>query len=259
MALHFAKRITEYKLAKELLTRGKDIILSPEAQVLKTFVQHGETTVFEHCLSVANRRTGVISAASQWTQTLKINLEEMIDGNTIYADGKGGCYFVRDVYGATADASGEVPKETIYPEVEYHEDTQTATLKFPYIEKSTKVETTAVQEVFFYDKTLAAGTAMPGPNNLDYGAYSGANGASKFLGATSDELAYTTFDVTVKSNTPAGTYYIALDDSRLNQVTTVDWKAYDPSNIEVNYGDAGVVLGYNKNDSAKKEVQGAAQ
>ena len=74
------------------------------------------TTDFNlHCLSVANRRTGVISAASQWTQTLKINLEEMIDGNTIYADGKGGCYFVRDVYGATADASGEIPKETIYP------------------------------------------------------------------------------------------------------------------------------------------------
>ena len=53
LALHFAKRITEYKLAKELLTRGKDIILSPEAQVLKTFTQHGETTVFEHCVSVA--------------------------------------------------------------------------------------------------------------------------------------------------------------------------------------------------------------
>jgi len=53
LALTVAKRITEYKLAKELFTRGKDIILSPEAQVMKTFIQHGETTVFEHCLAVA--------------------------------------------------------------------------------------------------------------------------------------------------------------------------------------------------------------
>ena len=53
MALHFAKRITEYRLAKDLFTRGKDIILSPEAQVMKNFTQHGETTVFEHCIAVA--------------------------------------------------------------------------------------------------------------------------------------------------------------------------------------------------------------
>ncbi len=53
MALHFAKRITEYRLAKDLFTRGKSIILSPEAQVMKRFTQHGETTVFEHCVAVA--------------------------------------------------------------------------------------------------------------------------------------------------------------------------------------------------------------
>lgn len=53
LALHFAKRITEYRLAKDLFTRGKDIILSPEAQVMKNFTQHGETTVFEHCIAVA--------------------------------------------------------------------------------------------------------------------------------------------------------------------------------------------------------------
>ena len=53
MALHFAKRITEYRLAKDLFTRGKSIILSPEAQVMKKFTQHGETTVFEHCVAVA--------------------------------------------------------------------------------------------------------------------------------------------------------------------------------------------------------------
>ena len=73
MALHFAKRITEYKLAKELLTRGKDIILSPEAQVLKTFVQHGETTVFEHCLSVAKFS---LLMAHFLERTLKIHIDK---------------------------------------------------------------------------------------------------------------------------------------------------------------------------------------
>ena len=73
LALHFAKRITEYKLAKELLTRGKDIILSPEAQVLKTFVQHGETTVFEHCLSVAKFS---LLMAHFLERTLKISIDK---------------------------------------------------------------------------------------------------------------------------------------------------------------------------------------
>ena len=73
MALHFAKRITEYKLAKELFTRGKDIIFSPEAQVLKTFTQHGETTVFEHCLSVAKFS---LLMAHFLERTLKISIDK---------------------------------------------------------------------------------------------------------------------------------------------------------------------------------------
>ena len=73
LALHFAKRITEYKLAKELFTRGKDIILSPEAQVLKTFTQHGETTVFEHCLSVAKFS---LLMAHFLERTLKIDIDK---------------------------------------------------------------------------------------------------------------------------------------------------------------------------------------
>jgi uncharacterized protein len=73
LALHFAKRITEYKLAKELFTRGKDIILSPKAQVLKTFTQHGETTVFEHCLSVAKFS---LLMAHFLERTLKINIDK---------------------------------------------------------------------------------------------------------------------------------------------------------------------------------------
>ena len=47
------KQITEYKLAKELFTRGSDILLDPKAQQMKNFTQHGKTSVFEHCVSVA--------------------------------------------------------------------------------------------------------------------------------------------------------------------------------------------------------------
>ncbi len=47
------KQITEYKLAKELFTRGSDILLDPKAHQMKQFTQHGTTTVFEHCVSVA--------------------------------------------------------------------------------------------------------------------------------------------------------------------------------------------------------------
>ena len=47
------KQITEYKLAKELFTRGRDILLDPKSQQMKNYIQHGTTTVFEHCVSVA--------------------------------------------------------------------------------------------------------------------------------------------------------------------------------------------------------------
>ena len=51
--LAIPKHITEYKLAKELFTRGRDILLDPKAHQMKNFTQHGSTTVFEHCVSVA--------------------------------------------------------------------------------------------------------------------------------------------------------------------------------------------------------------
>ena len=53
MALSLAKRITEYKLAKDLFVRGKEIIISREVQEMKKYTQHGRTTVFEHCVAVA--------------------------------------------------------------------------------------------------------------------------------------------------------------------------------------------------------------
>ncbi len=57
-------KITEYKIAKEIFLCGKDIILTDEAQNMKNFIQHGDTTVFEHVVSVA--KFSVITAL--WLQ-----------------------------------------------------------------------------------------------------------------------------------------------------------------------------------------------
>lgn len=45
--------ITEYRFAKEIFRHGKDLILTEEAQRMKSFIQHGTTSVFEHTVSVA--------------------------------------------------------------------------------------------------------------------------------------------------------------------------------------------------------------
>lgn len=45
--------IREYRLAKEIFRHGRDLILSDEAQKMKSFTQHGMTSVFEHTVSVA--------------------------------------------------------------------------------------------------------------------------------------------------------------------------------------------------------------
>ena len=66
------KHITEYKLAKEILTRGHDILLDPKAQVMKTYTQHGTTTVFEHCVSVAKFS---LLMAYYLERTLKIKVD----------------------------------------------------------------------------------------------------------------------------------------------------------------------------------------
>ena len=83
LALHFAKRITEYKLAKELFTRGKDIILSPEAQVMKTFIQHGETTVFEHCVSVA-KFSLLIACFLEKTLKIEFDKDSLVRGALLH-------------------------------------------------------------------------------------------------------------------------------------------------------------------------------
>lgn len=53
MGQSIPKQVTEYKVAKELFSRGRDILLDPKSQQMKKCYQHGTTTVFEHCVSVA--------------------------------------------------------------------------------------------------------------------------------------------------------------------------------------------------------------
>jgi uncharacterized protein len=47
------KKVTEYRVAKKLFSRGQDILLDPKSQQMKNCYMHGTTTVFEHCVSVA--------------------------------------------------------------------------------------------------------------------------------------------------------------------------------------------------------------
>ena len=51
--LENSKQITEYKLAKEIFSLSRDILLDPRSRRMKEFTQHGSTTVFEHCVAVA--------------------------------------------------------------------------------------------------------------------------------------------------------------------------------------------------------------
>lgn len=73
MSFKVKKSITEYKLAKEVFSRGKSIILSPEAQVMKSFTQHGETSVFDHCLAVAKYS---LLIAHSLERIFKINIDK---------------------------------------------------------------------------------------------------------------------------------------------------------------------------------------
>lgn len=83
LALHFAKRITEYRLAKDMFTRGKSIILSPEAQAMKQFTQHGETTVFEHCVSVA-KFSLLIAYFLEKTLKIEVDKDSLVRGALLH-------------------------------------------------------------------------------------------------------------------------------------------------------------------------------
>ena len=77
------KKITEYRLAKELFTRGKSIILSSEAQEMKKFIQHGETTVFEHCLAVA-KFSLLIAHFLERTLNIHCDMDSLVRGALLH-------------------------------------------------------------------------------------------------------------------------------------------------------------------------------
>ncbi len=83
LRLQFSKRITEYRLAKELFNRGKSIILSPEAQATKQFIQHGETTVFEHCLAVA-KFSLLIAHFLERTLKIEVDKDSLVRGALLH-------------------------------------------------------------------------------------------------------------------------------------------------------------------------------
>lgn len=83
MALSNEKKITEYRLAKELFTRGKSIILSSEAQEMKKFTQHGKTSVFDHCIAVA-KFSLLIAHFLEHTLNINVDKDSLVRGALLH-------------------------------------------------------------------------------------------------------------------------------------------------------------------------------
>ena len=83
MALSLAKRITEYRLAKDLFVRGKEIIVSREVQEMKKYTQHGRTTVFEHCVAVA-KYSLLIAYFLERTLNISIDKDSLVRGALLH-------------------------------------------------------------------------------------------------------------------------------------------------------------------------------
>ena len=66
-----------------MFTRGKSIILSPEAQAMKQFTQHGETTVFEHCVSVA-KFSLLIAYFLERTLKVEVDKDSLVRGALLH-------------------------------------------------------------------------------------------------------------------------------------------------------------------------------
>lgn len=77
------KRITEYTLVKELFVRGQDIILSPKTKVLKTFMQHGETSVYAHSLAVA-KYSLLFAQFLEKTFKMKLDKDSIVRGALLH-------------------------------------------------------------------------------------------------------------------------------------------------------------------------------
>jgi len=77
------KKITEYKLAKEILTLGGDILLDPKLLRTKEFMQHGTTSVFEHCVSVA-KFSLLMAHFLERTLRIKVDRKSLVRGALLH-------------------------------------------------------------------------------------------------------------------------------------------------------------------------------
>lgn len=66
-----------------MFSYGKDIIISSGAQSTKKYIQHGETTVFEHCLAVA-KYSLLIAYFLERTFKIKVDKRSLVRGAILH-------------------------------------------------------------------------------------------------------------------------------------------------------------------------------
>lgn len=76
-------KVSDYRLAKELITRGGDVIFSDKINPMKEEIQHGTTTVFSHCLSVA-KHSLLIATALERRFKIKIDRDSLVRGALLH-------------------------------------------------------------------------------------------------------------------------------------------------------------------------------
>ncbi len=77
------KAVTEYKVAKEIFSLGRDIIVSDEAQQMKQYTQHGTTSVFEHALAVA-KFSLIFAINLEALTSVKVDREALVRGALLH-------------------------------------------------------------------------------------------------------------------------------------------------------------------------------
>lgn len=76
-------KITEYRLAKEIITRGGDILFAESIEPMKTCIQHGTTSVFAHVLSVA-KHSLMIAHFLETKFGVKIDYDSLVRGALLH-------------------------------------------------------------------------------------------------------------------------------------------------------------------------------
>jgi len=198
-----------------------------------------------YCLTTYSEKTGKVSnsGCSQFTENY---LKTTVGLYDVFYDGKGGAYFT--------DKDGKRIDCTMIE----NED-GTTSMEYPYNDLSTGEPKTGKMTTAGFDKSAPADTPVPSMCNIDLiNISSPMFQRNTFIGQTSDELPYTTFDVIVSPDTPTGTYYIALNDYGRNFIGTNDYGLGEPANMEYIKDSIGNPIGTTRNDKEnwlKVEVQ----